>query len=323
MRKGILWAVVLLMLTIGICAPAAGAAEGAERGDESETPAEFGTLAAPVELGLDFTPGPLPDPARYTGDSYEDASIRVRTETREEGGSIWHLAFVDVASAAQLRTWTANPANLKSTTVRTVTKMTKQAQAVIAISGDNYMDHPTQTTYEVRMGQEIRRKSNRKKDILIIDLEGDFHFILSDPDADSKAHAEKTDSEIARYQIANAYTFGPALVMDGEVRTMRKDYSYNPNRPEPRAAIGQTGHLSYVLVIVEGRGKSKGVTHQELADFMASLGCLQAYNLDGGNSAEMVFGETVWRGQPRGDERGISDILYFATAVPGNGGDPE
>ena len=323
MKKRILWAVVLLILAAGICAFAAGTAEGAERGGESGKPAEFGSAAATAELSLDFTPAPLPDPARYIEGTYEDASIRVRTETRETDGTIWHLAFVEIASATQLRTWTANPANLKSKTVRRVPQMAKAAQAVIAISGDNYMDHPTQTTYEVRMGQEIRRKSNRKKDILIIDLEGDFHFILADPDEDSKVHAEKTDGEIAKYQIANAFTFGPALVMDGETLTIRQDYSYNPNRPNPRAAIGQTGPLSYVLVIAEGRGKSKGVTIQELADFMATLGCLQAYNLDGGNSAEMVFGDTVYRGQPRGEERGISDILYFGTAVPGNDGDPE
>ena len=319
MRKLILWTVVLITLSAGICGFAEGNTKTEERRGESEKLEESDSLTAPVELSWDLSPAPLPDPTCYTEDTYEDASIRVRTETREANGTIWHLAFVEIASATQLRTWTANPSNLKSSTVRTVTKMARQANAVVAISGDNYMDHPTQTTFEVRMGQEIRRKSNRKKDILIIDMEGDFHFIFSDPDADQKAHAEKTDSEIAKYRIANAYTFGPALVVDGMARVMRKDYSYNPNRPEPRAAIGQTGRLKYILVIAEGRGKSKGVTHQELADYMASLGCLQAYNLDGGNSAELLFGETVWRGQPRGEERGISDILYFGTAVQEKG----
>ena len=49
---------------------------------------------------------------------------------------------------------------------------------------------------------------------------------------------------------------------------------------------------------------------------MAELGCQQAYNLDGGNSAEMVFGDQIFKGMPGGDERSLSDIIYFATAVP-------
>ena len=104
--------------------------------------------------------------------------------------------------------------------------------------------------------------------------------------------------------------------MDGAVRTVDAEYGYNPNGREPRAAIGQTGRLSYVLAIAEGRGESAGVTQQELANFMGELGCTQAFNLDGGNSAEMIFGETIYKGMPGGAERGLSDIIYFATAVP-------
>ena len=80
-------------------------------------------------------------------------------------------------------------------------------------------------------------------------------------------------------------------------------------------AIGQTGTLSYVLVMAEGRNKnSEGVTQQQMADFMGVLGCVQAFNLDGGNSAEMVFNNAFY-GSRTGNERDQSDIIYFATAV--------
>ena len=71
-----------------------------------------------------------------------------------------------------------------------------------------------------------------------------------------------------------------------------------------------------MLAIAEGRGESSGLSQQDLAHFMAELGCQQAFNLDGGNSAEMVFGNKIYKGMPGGDERGLSDIIYFATAVP-------
>ena len=54
----------------------------------------------------------------------------------------------------------------------------------------------------------------------------------------------------------------------------------------------------------------------KLAEFMYGLGCVQAFNLDGGNSAEMVFGQKTIKGMPDGDERTLSDIIYFASIQP-------
>ena len=54
----------------------------------------------------------------------------------------------------------------------------------------------------------------------------------------------------------------------------------------------------------------------ELSELMHSLGCVRAFNLDGGNSAIMVFGDQVIKGQPGGDERQLYDIIYFASAKP-------
>ena len=76
--------------------------------------------------------------------------------------------------------------------------------------------------------------------------------------------------------------------------------------------------LSYVFVLIEvkSRNGKTGFSQQKLADFMYELGCKQAFNLDGGNSAIMVFGDRVIKGQPGGDERQLYDIIYFATAKP-------
>ena len=113
--------------------------------------------------------------------------------------------------------------------------------------------------------------------------------------------------------------------MDGEIPKLDSQYAYDPNGRTARSAIGQTGPLSYVMVIVEARGNnSKGVTHAQLAEIMKDAGCLQAYNLDGGNTAEMLlmgpdpeYPQIHVRGdQQAGDYRRHSDIIYFATAVP-------
>ena len=105
---------------------------------------------------------------------------------------------------------------------------------------------------------------------------------------------------------------------DGELLELDSGYGYNPNGREPRAAIGQTGPLSYVMVIIQAKDRDgkTGFSQHKLAEFMYELGCTQAFNLDGGNSAEMVIGERVIKGMPGGDERTLSDIIYFATAKP-------
>ena len=257
-------------------------------------------------LPLDFSIPPAPDAARFTEDGYEDESIRVRMETTEDAGVIWHIARIQIASPTQLRTATAG--KLTSTKTALVSKMAEKHHAVIAINGDNYVDAPKKTTFEYRMTQKIRSKSNKKKDILIIDENGDFHlYVKSEGVADFKG------------TVVNAFTFGPALIRDGDLLPIDTEYGYNPNGNEPRSAIGQTGPLSYVFVICEGRGESSGVNHQKLAEKMAELGCIQAFNLDGGNSAEMVFNGHLYKGMPGGDERALSDIIYFATAVPDAG----
>ena len=48
---------------------------------------------------------------------------------------------------------------------------------------------------------------------------------------------------------------------------------------------------------------------------MASLGVENAYNLDGGNSAALIYlGEKITSVDDR-DHRPLSDIIYFASAV--------
>ena len=286
--------------------------------------------AADYALPVDLTPGLEPNPALFTEAGYEDDSIRVQMETREEDGVIWRIAWVEVASPTQLRTGIGkvgakakNIAKPKDELVRTIAQ---RCNAVVAMNGDLYTNLPDKKTFEYRMGVEVRSKTNQTKDILITDANGDFHIVPAQKKDDQKAALQAIDKE---YTIVNAMTFGPALVNEGEVLKVSKDYSWNPGGKEPRSAVGQTGKLSYVLVIAEGRGKSKGVTHQELAEFMGSLGCQVAYNLDGGGTATLVFpkakdGKLSYEKKDAlfnkvgGSERQVSDIIYFATAV-----DPE
>lgn len=264
-------------------------------------------------LPLDFTPGCEPKAEQYTENGYEDESIRVKTEHQEmDDGTKIHIAYVQIADPSQLRTGVVNPEKLGSSKTASVSALAKKYNAVIAINGDNYVDKPEKTTFEYRMTNKIRSKTNRTKDILVIDDQGDFHlFAKSQGIKEFPNELKKMDRK-----LVNAFTFGPALVIDGELMEIDENYGYNPHGREPRAAIGQMGPLSYVLVVVEAKDRSgsSGFSQTKLGEFMHELGCKQAFNLDGGNSAEMVFGDQVIKGMAGGDERGLSDIIYFASA---------
>jgi exopolysaccharide biosynthesis protein len=83
-----------------------------------------------------------------------------------------------------------------------------------------------------------------------------------------------------------ALASGPLLVMDGTAETMVQQ-AFNTNR-HPRTAIGITKDKHLLLVTVDGRSaEAYGMTNEELAQLMLSLGCIEALNLDGGGSTTM------------------------------------
>ena len=89
---------------------------------------------------------------------------------------------------------------------------------------------------------------------------------------------------------------GPYLVKNGAVfvdMTAQKLAAVGGRNP--RTAIGYTSSNNFVLVAVDGReGSSIGMTLMELANFMQSIGCVGAINLDGGGSTVMyVNGKVV------------------------------
>ena len=116
---------------------------------------------------------------------------------------------------------------------------------------------------------------------------------------------------------------GPRLLAGGRVRVKSSAEGFNPlSAPwfhgsfvasrQPRTMAGMRRDGSLVLVTVDGRrpGWSAGVTLQEGARVMRSLGARDALNLDGGGSTAMAV-----RGRPAnlpsdpGGERRVSDAL--------------
>jgi exopolysaccharide biosynthesis protein len=127
--------------------------------------------------------------------------------------------------------------------------------------------------------------------------------------------------QLIREGVLQTLSFGPALVVDGQVVTNFGKVEIDTNfgnrsiqDSNPRTGIGMIEPNHYVMVVVDGRstGYSKGMTLTQFAQVFADLGCTAAYNLDGGGSSEMYFmGRVVNNPLGNNQERGTSDILYI------------
>lgn len=96
---------------------------------------------------------------------------------------------------------------------------------------------------------------------------------------------------------------GPYLVKNGQVYvdvTEQKLASIGGRNP--RTAIGYTADNNLIIVTVDGRESSSvGMTLTELANFMKSVGCYNAMNLDGGGSTVLyIDGKIVNHPQVKG-----------------------
>jgi exopolysaccharide biosynthesis protein len=256
-------------------------------------------------LPWDSSGGYQPDPDGFLPDGYTDSSISVRIVQERRWDNSFYTAYVRIQHPSQLRTGLATAlgsARNKSS------KIAAHHRAVVAINGDFFTDR--EKGLVIRQGEVLRDTADSHYDLLLIDTLGDFHLV-------SRDNLEMLDYYLSgALTIQNAFSFGPALVVDGKKQEIPEKYSFAPHYKNPRAAIGQLGELSYVLVVAQGRHKdSQGVTLDQLATYMADIGCIQAFNLDGGNSAILLLGEEIVSGKSQENERSVSDIIYFATSV--------
>lgn len=108
---------------------------------------------------------------------------------------------------------------------------------------------------------------------------------------------ELTADEYLAKGAVDVYSFGPYLVRDGEINPFIAKMT-NGKTPQPRVAIGMIEPGHYYAMLAEGRIKNKsvGVSIEHMANHMLDAGCVQALNLDGGQTAVMSFmGDQVTR----------------------------
>ena len=104
------------------------------------------------------------------------------------------------------------------------------------------------------------------------------------------------DIEWKWWKMRTAVGGGPVLIHDGKIFiTDRQEQLYPGDDREgehlPRTAMGYTRDGKLIVLAIQGRapGMAAGVTLQEEAQIMLSLGCYEALNLDGGGSSCLLI----------------------------------
>lgn len=106
---------------------------------------------------------------------------------------------------------------------------------------------------------------------------------------------------------------GPYLVKDGQPYVDYKEQNLTSiSGLNPRTAIGYTDTNVLIIVTVDGRQEnSSGVSLWELAKIMKKLGCINAMNLDGGGSSQMVLNGKFVNRPTEGGARSVSNAIIL------------
>ena len=245
---------------------------------------------------------------------YLDETIMVITWKELINGTVYTLSEVKIAHPSQFRRFLADGV-YGSDKQYVTTQMAASVNAVTASSGDFYKFRPS--GIKVYDGQVMH--FNNSIDTLFITEEGDFLFSYRRELADKAAAQKFVDENKVRFSLA----FGPVLVQDGKRVNIPGNYGLGePDDHYPRAGIAKMpGELHYLLVAAnQDPGRHEGVpTMPQFADQMAAFGAEQAYALDGGQTAVIVTNDQLINRPSYGYQRAISDIIYFATAIPDGG----
>lgn len=238
------------------------------------------------------------DSVTVTENSYTSPDISITVDEVNEENLTYYVADIYVRDITCFQTALAE--NTYGSGFRdSIEDMAVLNNALLAVNGDYYGN--TNEGVVIRNGV-IYRANPTDCDVCVLYYDGSMKVMPG------SSFSVEEAVEDGAWQ---AWTFGPALLdANGDPITAFASTNRIINA-NPRTAIGyyEPGH--YCLVVVDGRGESSGISLSRLSRLFDQLGCTAAYNLDGGNSSIMVWGNEVIN-NPSGGGRESSDALLIA-----------
>lgn len=241
---------------------------------------------------------------------YLDETIFAVTWKQVFGNFVYTISEIKISDPSQLRRYVADN-TFDSANRYSTTDMSRMTNAVVASSGDYYRNR--NFGIYVYDGEVKRVSSGNFADTCYVDVNGDLLFTRRGEILD----VETAQKFVDEHNISFSLAFGPILIDNG-VRCEHATYSLGEvNDHYARAAFGQRDTLHYVLVVANAEGRYNGYqTIHEFAAHLETLNCDKFYALDGGQTGVIAMNHKLINRVEFGYQRLISDIIYFATALP-------
>lgn len=195
----------------------------------------------------------------------------------------------------------------KPGSVETTMRAVHRHGAVAGINAGGYADgnggrHPLSTT--IYNGKYVSGFQPSFKDLAFVGLSKSGKLI------GGKFHSQH---ELDRLNPRFGATFVPVLLKNGSLARIPDKWKTTPQRA-PRTVIGNYKDDQLLILVTEGYDESgkSGATLQELQVKLKKLGVVNAYNLDGGGSASLVFNGRVVNKPSDGSLRPVpTHFLFF------------
>ncbi len=241
---------------------------------------------------------------------YYDETILALTWKEVVNRAVYTFSEIKIADPSQFRRYLAD--NTFGSSIQYATSdMAATVNAVVAMNGDFYKFRSLgMVVYE----SQIKRIDGALVDSCCIDTNGNLIFVHKGEIMNQTAAEQFVQDNDILFSLA----FGPILIENG-VNVTPESYVFGEiNDIYARAALCQTDDLHYLLVTVntEKPAYTNAATVRQLGDELVRRGVPTAYTLDGGQTATIVMNDSVINSVEFGFQRNISDIIYFATALP-------
>ena len=253
------------------------------------------------DASADFVPD---EPIRY----YFDDTILVIAWKEYIEQRCCTFAEVKIAHGSQLRRKLAEDSYSSSVQLY-ASDMASASNAVVAMNGDFYAFRDLGITAYQR---KLYRNNPAQVDSCFFTASGDMLF--------SRAGQLMGQGEAQRFiednDVVFAIAFGPVLVDNGELQEITSYPIGEINTMYSRSCISMKGELHYLLMNINWDGDRPRATIPELGRYVYSKGVDKSYTLDGGQTSEIVMMGGPINHVDFNSERSVSDIIYFATAIP-------
>lgn len=201
---------------------------------------------------------------------------------------VWYESELKMRNGEKLITRHANPEKI-GRRFRYAEEFAGELNAVFAMSDDFYGFRVYQKRLPgiiIQDGKILADKTRKESHYTLPTY--DTMALFKDGSMKTYLAGKITAEELLEKGATDAWTFGPVLLSNGEIGKQVSEKSFE--NVNPRMCLGMIEPNHFFVMTVEGRSRrSDGVGLMWVSDRMKEKGCVEALNLDGGNSIKLVF----------------------------------